>query len=210
MCSYNGLKNIQPTNVHRENLIKFILTQYNKTSLLKRKEKEGSDKKKSIFFHTDWIFLSKHKCIVVQWKAEYVSIWFLATVSQLKRIFWAAQINFQTSIPCFISIENSRFEFFASNKMTSILLTSSPSSQASKRIRHRSITLFYLKHAELQTYRNLRIATRRRTECMRSWRQTITWLRNMSQSTHNCIAKGKWKYNGTMTETEMRKSETAC
>jgi hypothetical protein len=50
MCSYNGLKNIQPTNVHRENLIKFILTQYNKTSLLKRKEKEGSDKQKSIFF----------------------------------------------------------------------------------------------------------------------------------------------------------------
>jgi hypothetical protein len=46
-------QNIQPTNVHRENLIKFILTQYNKTSLLKRKEKEGSDKQKSIFFHTD-------------------------------------------------------------------------------------------------------------------------------------------------------------
>jgi uncharacterized GH25 family protein len=64
MCSYNGLKNIQPTNVHRENLIKFILTQYNKTSLLKRKEKEGSDKKKSIFFHTDWIFLSKHNALL--------------------------------------------------------------------------------------------------------------------------------------------------
>jgi hypothetical protein len=38
----------------RENLIKFVLTiQYNKTSLLKRKEKEGSDKKNRFFFHTD-------------------------------------------------------------------------------------------------------------------------------------------------------------